>query len=121
MTFEDLIKHIETASVNTGKTIDEILITLNDFITQNYSTETTASKRKVIEEVKKKILVGLYRMDNHSLVSKRPNIKDIFDLDNYETTLANEASEELEKAGLIEGGEYFTKLTDKGVLVARES
>ena len=120
MTIEELTTLVEQLSETSGIEQAEILKDLADFAQLKYGNNFSDNERKIIETVKEKLLLGLYKMPDNSYVTRRPNYGEKFGLDKLELKVLNQAGEELEKAGLLEGNENYTKLSDEGVLEAKK-
>lgn len=120
MTIQDLEKLVEQLSKTSGKNQTEIIHDISGFAQLKYGNNISENERKIIETVKEKLLIGLYKMPNNSYVTSRPDYGIKFGLDRLELNLLEQAAEELVKAELIEGGAHYTQLTDKGVLEVKK-
>lgn len=120
MTIEELTTLVEQLSSTSGIDQAEILKDLADFAQLKYGNNIADNERKIIGTVKEKLLQGLYKMPDNSYVTSRPDYGEIFGLDRLELDVLNQAGDELEKAGLLEGGKNYIKLTDEGVLEAKK-
>lgn len=120
MTIQDLEKLVEQLTQTSGKNQTEIIEDLADFAQVKYGNNISDNERKIVDTVKEKLLLGLYKMPNNSYVTARPDYGTKFGLDRLELNLLEQAGQELEKSGLVEGGAHYTQLTDNGVLEAKK-
>lgn len=120
MTIQQLEQLIEQLAQTSKINQSDIIKDLSDYAQLKFGNNVTAKERKIIDRVKEKIISTLYKMQDHTLVSKRPDIKRIFGFDNLDIQFVESASEELESEGILEGGQNYSKLTGRGVLKAKE-
>lgn len=87
--------------------------------TYNY-TIPSGDEKKIIEEIKNRLLTGLYSMDRHRMtVNHATKYNQVFDLDEIEMKLLDKALQELQTEGQVSSLMYEISLTDKGVMTAR--
>jgi len=120
MTIQELEQLVGQLSETSSKNQTEIIQDLADFAQIKYGNNISDNERKIIDAVKGKLLNGLYEMANNSYVASRPDYGSKFGLDRLELNVLEKAGNELEKANLLEGGEHYIKLTDKGILEAKK-
>lgn len=114
---EQLIGQLaQSSKINEADIIKDVA----DYAQLKFGNNITAKERAIIDKIKEKIILGLYKMIDHTLVSKKPDLKKVFGFDSLDLKYAQKASEELEKEGLIEGQPNYSKLLDEGILKAKE-
>lgn len=119
MTIQELEKLLEELAPKNNLDKSEMISNIADYAKLKFENNFSDIERNLIDSLKIKLLKGFYKMSDHSYVSSRPNYKEKFDLDNLELKVLEQAGFELEKEGLVEGNENYTKLTDEGVLQAK--
>jgi len=119
MIIEELKKLIEDLSARSNIDKSEIIDEIAEYAKLKFGDLKSENERKTIDEVKRKLIKGLYRRANHSFVSSKPDYKKEFKLDELETKYLKKAGQELEKEELIEGNDNYIKLTDNGIIKAK--
>ncbi|PHR44298.1 MAG: hypothetical protein COA32_14895 [Fluviicola sp.] len=120
MEFNKLQEKITDLSESSGKTKEEITQALADFAETKFGSILTEDEEAIIKEIQEKLIERYYQMPDHTQVTKRPDYKNDFGLDDLEMDYAERAGNELGDLGILEGNENYTKLTKKGVLRAKK-
>lgn len=111
---------IDQLSVTSQKSKAEIIADLSEIATLKYGKAFTDNQRQLIENIQRKLITSLYKRSGHEYVSRRADWKKDFGFDNADMELFEQAARELLNAGILEMGEYYTKLTNEGILKAKE-
>ena len=119
MQFQELKDLIQQVAQSSGSSEAEITKNLADYAQMKYGANLTNAQRQVIDNAKKKLILAMYNMPNHSYVTKRPDYAGVLGLDKLEMSLLENIGTELETEGLMEGNENYTALTPSGILEAK--
>lgn len=88
---------------------------------ENINTGNIIDKEeKIIKMIQNKLIIGLYKMPDHSYVTSRPDYKRKFNFDALEMDYLAKAANELGDLDILEGNENYTKLTKSGIFRAKE-
>ena len=120
MKIEELEKLITELAVTSEKSKEEMIQELADFAKSKFNSILKEDEEKVIKLIQEKLIIGLYKMANHSYVSNRPDYKEKFGFDDLEMKHLEQSANELGDLDILEGSETYTKLTDKGILKAKK-
>lgn len=111
---------IDQLSVTSQKSKDEIVQELTTFANFKFGTPISDKEGAIIKNIQEKLITGLYRMTDHSYVTRRPDLKGKFNIDALEMDYLERAANELGELGILEGTESYTRLTKPGILRAKE-
>lgn len=111
---------IDKISRDSSLSKDALIDEMADILMLKYDLTLMAKERKIIEEVRNKLLTRLYNTDGHTLAKGRTDEKSYYRLDELEFRYLNNALEELSREGLIEDDSKRTVLTDSGILKYKE-
>ncbi|SHN21088.1 hypothetical protein [Flavobacterium xinjiangense] len=122
MTIQDLQKKIDEIAtyenIDQQEIINGIMANLEiKYKKANYSEED----KKLIEELKTKILTKLYSLPEHKkLINHMTKFDELFGLDKLEFKLLNNAFNELEAEGDVYSLEYEIGLKEQGIRKTRK-
>lgn len=119
MEFKDLEKLITQLSENGEKSQEEIIADLGEYANVKFGRNVAESERAIINTLKDKIITNLYRLIRHEIIMRNPEIAKYLSLDALDMKYLNQAIEELHQEGLVTT-DYFIKLTDSGILKAKQ-
>jgi len=117
---EELEKKIgEIVIQNQDITIEEILDDLKSYVELKYERKLEEKELEIISDLKDKLIERLYRLPRHEFILRNTAIEKKFHFDELEMKYLNQCLSELHHEGLIETN-YMVKLTEKGILRAKE-
>lgn len=117
MTIQELQKRITEISTEKGIHEQEIINGLLAHLDTKYAKKShTLEDAKIVREVKAKIMTTLFALPKHkTVVNQATKYEQLFDLDNIELNLLNDAFTELEAEGDVYSLKYEIGLTEQGV------
>lgn len=117
MTIQELQKRITEISSEKGIHEQEIINGLLAHLDTMYANKShTLEDARIILEVKAKIMTTLFTLPNHkTVVNRATKYVQLFNLDNVEFNLLNDAFTELEAEGDVYSLKYEIGLTEQGV------
>ena len=116
MDIQGLGSLIDKIAKDKGLSSDILIDELADILLLKYDVTLMDKERKIVEEVRNKLLTRLYNTDGHTVVKSRADEKRYYRLDELEVRYLSNALEELSREGLIEDDTKQTVLTDAGIL-----
>jgi hypothetical protein len=123
MDLQKIKEKVESISKNKNIHEQEIYSAIDSFLESNYNYEVPSDEViPIIEEIKKKILVKLYRSDRHRIgVNRATKYDQLFNLDGIEMKYLDRAFTELESDGQVSSVMYEISLTEKGIMTVRNA
>ncbi len=120
MTIDELTSLINELSEVSNISQADIIDSIAKSAKLKFGKITSNDERKIIDNIKSRLVLGLYDMPNHSYVTSKPDYKEKFGFDDFDMKYLSKAGEELDDEKLIDGNSNYTQLTENGILYAKK-